>query len=809
MTASPAAFESRTLVQHWRDCRIEKTLPTYEAVVLGSLGRLTDRTALVSSRAGQAATVMWAGSAFQGWLQSEAHGLSVSGLPDEVRQPVREIVANALASSEPAFARCDRITEGVVTTTGLVGVPLANGWGEALVLIGLADEGVRTELVQAMFGATDQGMLALSTIRNPDGAAIDFKVVAANQGAHRLLDKPPGGLHWQRLVEILPCHTAGGVIAILVTLVETGRRVVFELNHPAADGHPVHLKVEAGGIGDLIALTLTDVGDIKARDASFRLLFENNPVPMWVTDSGTGSFLAVNDAAVEHYGFGRQTFLGMRLADLSADAGAIDAAASRKDGPLHHRIADGSPIEVNLFERAMPFEGRPAVIGAAIDVTEKRRAEARIAHMAHHDALTGLPNRVLFRDHLADAVVRQARSGEAALLFCLDLDKFKIVNDTLGHAVGDALLTAAATRLAGCLRSEDIVARFGGDEFAILVRRADSPALLQGLTARILEELARPFRLDDQDCHIGTSIGVAFLPQDGSDPETLLRNADLALYRAKADGGGTFRCFEPEMDAWVQLRRSRENDLREAFARGQFSLVYQPLLNSHGGGVTAFEALLRWHHPEQGTISPAEFVPLAEETGLINPIGAWVLRTACAEAATWPQHVRVAVNLSPVQFRNRNLVETVKEALAASWLAANRLEVEITESVLLSENAANLAALHAIRDLGVRIAMDDFGTGYSSLGYLRSFPFDKIKIDRSFVSQIGVNAHCTAIVRAVTGLGASLGIMTTAEGVETASQLAALQAEGCDEVQGFLFSRPVPAEEARRLIAAGTMPRAA
>ncbi|GLS43978.1 GGDEF domain-containing protein [Methylobacterium brachythecii] len=783
-------------------------MPTYEAVVLGSLGRLTDRTALVVSREGQAETVLWAGAQFQDWLQGDAQGLPVSQLSDEVCQPVREIVAAALDSSEPAFARCDRISEGVVTTTGLVGVPLANGWGRPLVLIGLADDGVRTELVQAMFGATDQGMLALSTVRDPDGAAVDFKIVAANQGAHRLLNRAPGALHWQRLADVLPGHAANDVAAIFSDLVETGRRRVFELTHLRPDGGPLYLKVEAGSIGDLIALTLTDVGDIKARDASFRLLFENNPVPMWVTESGSGRFLAVNDAAIEHYGFAREAFLGMRLSDLAAGDDVSNASGAMRDGPLLHRIVDGTPIEVNLFERAVPFEGREAVIGAAIDVTERRRAEARIAHMAHHDALTGLPNRVLFGEHLAEALARQERSGEAALLFCLDLDKFKIVNDTLGHAAGDALLSAAAGRLVGCVREGDIVSRLGGDEFAILVRCVESPLLLHSLTLRIIDELSRPFRLDGQDCHIGTSIGVALLPQDGRDPEMLLRHADLALYRAKAAGGGTFRCFEPEMEAWAQLRRSRENDLREAFARGQLSLVCQPLLNSLGGGVTAFEALLRWQHPEHGAISPAEFVPLAEETGLINPIGAWVLRTACAEAATWPDHIRVAVNLSPVQFRNRDLVDTVKQALAESGLAANRLEIEITESVLLAEEAANLAALHALRDLGVRIAMDDFGTGYSSLGYLRSFPFDKIKIDRSFVSQVGVNAHCTAIVRAATGLGASLGIVTTAEGVETASQLAALQAEGCDEVQGFLFSRPVPAEEARSLIA-GTIARAA
>jgi diguanylate cyclase (GGDEF)-like protein/PAS domain S-box-containing protein len=800
----------KNILRRWQECRTGAApMPSYEAVVLGSLGRLADRAALVTTCGGRAATILWAGQDFGAWLAEDrvdppagtppVEALAIEALPVDVREPVQEMVAAALASGQPAHSRCDRLAAGVVTSTRLVGVPLGNRWGEPFVLIGLDGASVRTELVQAMFTATDQGILALSTVRDGAGRPVDFKIVALNRGAERLLERTAATLQWQRVGQLFPGAITERTIATLAAMVERGGRAAFELSRPRSDGGTLHLKVEAGCVGDLLSVTMTDVGDIKAREASFRLLFENNPVPMWVVAAAGDRFLAVNDAAVAHYGYSREQFLSRAPADVAIAPDAAAGLGLQAAGSLHRR-ADGSTIEVSLFRRAMPFEGRQAVLEAAIDMTERRRAEARIAHMAHHDALTGLPNRVLFRDRLGEAIARHDRDGEEAVLLCLDLDKFKIVNDTLGHPVGDALLREAAERIAGCLRTDDLVARLGGDEFAILVRGTDLPVLADGLIARVIAELGRPFRLEGQDCHIGTSIGVACLPRDGTDPETLMKNADLALYRAKAEGGSTFRCFEPEMDAWVQARRRRENELREAFARGQFSLVYQPLMDARADRILAFEALLRWHHPEHGPVSPAEFVPLAEETGLIVPIGAWVMQTAFAEAAAWPETIRLAVNLSPIQFRNRNLVETVRAALATSCLDPRRLELEITESVLLADSAANLAVLHELRAMGIRIAMDDFGTGYSSLGYLRSFPFDKIKLDRSFVSQVGENTHCTAIVRAVASLGASLGIATTAEGVETAEQLAMLRAEGYDEVQGFLFSRAVPAREARRLI---------
>nr|WP_318284507.1 MULTISPECIES: EAL domain-containing protein [unclassified Methylobacterium] len=769
-------------------------MPSYDDVVLGRLGRLGDRCALITTRDGRAERILWGGAGFRDWFEDEIHDRPLSGTPDEIRRPVEEIAVRALRSGEPASARCDRITDGIVTTWSLLGVPLAKGGGMPLLLIHVDDEGVRTELVQAMFGATGQGLMAVGAIRDAEGSVVDFKIVAANQGTAEIFRRPAASLQWQRLGDLVPPRL--GVTGLLSGILGRTERAVFETAFPRADGTMLHLKVEARAIGDLIAVAMTDIGDIKAREASFRFLFENNPLPMWLVDGETARFVAVNEAAVSHYGYSREAFLARGLPDLS-ESGLSGFA---RDGGLHrHLRADGSLIEVTLFERSLAFEGRPAVLGAAIDVTEQRRAEARITHMAHHDALTGLPNRVLFSACLIEAIAEHARTGAKAALLCLDLDKFKFVNDTLGHPAGDALLRQVAERITACLRREDLVARLGGDEFAVLLRNPDAGAV-ETITGRIIEALARPVRLGDRDCQIGVSIGIARLPEHGTESDTLLRNADLALYRAKAEGGSLAHCFEAAMDSWARSRRRRETDLHEAFARGDLALAYQPVVDVRARTIVGFEALLRWHHPAEGMVPPAEFVPLAEETGLIVPIGAWVLRQACAEASLWADPVRVAVNLSPVQFRDPGLVATVREALALSGLAPQRLELEVTESVLLAASEANVATLHALRDLGVRIAMDDFGTGYCSLSYLQKFPFDKIKIDRSFVSRLGEDPHSTAIVRAVIGLGASLGIVTVAEGVETEAQFAHLREEGCGEVQGYLFGRPSPATAARALM---------
>jgi diguanylate cyclase (GGDEF)-like protein len=396
-------------------------------------------------------------------------------------------------------------------------------------------------------------------------------------------------------------------------------------------------------------------------------------------------------------------------------------------------------------------------------------------------------------------VLGRLRRTETVAVLSLDLDHFKSVNDTLGHPVGDLLLQAAAGRMRSCVRGEDIVARVGGDEFAVVQVPSDQPQDVTALATRLIEVIGAPYDLNGHQVVVGVSIGIALAPSESNEPDVLIKNADLALYRAKADGGGVYRFFEAEMDARMQARRVLELDLRRAIVTGEFELYYQPIIDVKTGEITSCEALMRWHHPERGMIAPLDFIPLAEATGLIVPIGEWVLRQACSEAASWPNHITVAVNLSPAQFKSRSLVSTVVSALATSGLAAGRLELEITELVLLQDNESAFAVLHQLRELGVKIAMDDFGTGYSSLGYLRSFPFDRIKIDQSFIRDLPAKKASLAIVRAVVGLSGSLDIKTTAEGVETAEQLASLTSEGCNEFQGFLFSEPRPAAEIARM----------
>lgn len=425
------------------------------------------------------------------------------------------------------------------------------------------------------------------------------------------------------------------------------------------------------------------------------------------------------------------------------------------------------------------------------DITEQRQAELKIAHMAHHDALTDLANRALLDQRLAQAFA----SNQTFAVHHIDLDKFKSVNDTLGHHAGDALLRGVSERLRRLVRPSDTIARMGGDEFIVLQTPIGEAGEPGSLAQRIIERMTVPFDIDDGQTIAGASIGIAVAPADGTTPEQLLRNADLALYRAKSDGRGTYRLFEPAMD---QSRRALEIDLRKALAGGEFELHYQPLVKSESGEISGFEALIRWQHPQHGLIAPNSFIPLAEETGLIVPIGEWVIRQACRTASRWPKHLHVAVNISAAQFRYAGLAEVIVSALATAGLEASRLEIEITESVLLQDKEGTLAILHRLREFGVGIALDDFGTGYSSLTYLQCFPFDKIKIDRSFVRDVATDAGSLNIVRAITALASGMGMTATAEGVETREQLDRIAAEGCTEMQGYLFSRPLPASEIER-----------
>jgi diguanylate cyclase (GGDEF)-like protein len=419
--------------------------------------------------------------------------------------------------------------------------------------------------------------------------------------------------------------------------------------------------------------------------------------------------------------------------------------------------------------------------------------------MARHDALTDLPNRVLFRERLMDALAATRRGGTLALLY-LDLDRFKGVNDTLGHHMGDELLKLVAERLRACVRETDTVARVGGDEFAIIQTGVERPIDTAALARRIGEAVRAPYDLAGHAVIIDTSIGIAMGPTDGHEPDDLLKAADMALYGAKADGRGTYRFFESGMDKRMKSRRELEIALRRALSQGEFELHYQPQVDVVDGRITGCEALLRWKHPERGMVSPAEFIPVAEEIGLIVPIGEWVLRKACMDAARMPGHIKIAVNLSPIQVMNPNIVSVVIGALSAASLPAHRLEIEITESVLMQSTELTMATLHRLREIGVRISMDDFGTGYSSLSYLRKFPFDKIKIDRSFIAGLPTDSDSVAIVRAVAGLARSLNMTATAEGVETKQQLDQVRALGCAEMQGYLFSPPRPLAQLAELL---------
>jgi diguanylate cyclase (GGDEF)-like protein/PAS domain S-box-containing protein len=573
-----------------------------------------------------------------------------------------------------------------------------------------------------------------------------------------------------------------------------------------ADGRVILIEERLTEDGGVVGLRV-DITELKQREASFRLLFDSNPVPMIVCALDGEHILAVNDAAVEHYGYSRAEFEKLTIRSLQAFDNSppwagdptSDEQAART---WKHVKADGTLIDLAIYSRNLVHNERPSVLLALMDITERKRAEARLAFLAQHDGLTGLPNRNLLRQQMDEILLHTRRSTEKVGLLVLGLDNFKSVNDTLGHGVGDKLLRGVGKRLRSTLREEDVLARLNSDEFAIIQTGMNRPEDAVLLSRRLLEAIADPYLLDGHSVVIGATIGIAMAPGDGDDSEKLLKNADMALSRAKAETRGTFSFFEADMDARAQSRRKIELDLRDAIQNDVLRPHYQPLVDLASGRITGFEALVRWPHPERGMISPGEFIPVAEETGLINSLGVLMLRRACMDAALWPDDVRVAVNLSPAQFRTANLLSIVMDALKQSGLPPKRLEVEITETLLLEKSSQVLATLHALRALGVRISMDDFGTGYSSLSYLRSFPFDKIKIDQSFVRDLDANRDAQAIIRAIVSLGKGLGVTITAEGVETEAEFSCLRAEGCHEGQGFLFSRARPNVEIVELLKA-------
>jgi diguanylate cyclase (GGDEF)-like protein/PAS domain S-box-containing protein len=544
--------------------------------------------------------------------------------------------------------------------------------------------------------------------------------------------------------------------------------------------------------------------------AFLRQIIDHIPSQITVKDVRDRRYVLANRVAEIHVGLSNDAIVGKTARDIFP---RVFAERIARDDDESLRSPDGLSLDEHRWESKVSGSrlitskrigirdqaGEPRyIINVVEDVTERRRADEQIAHLAHYDALTDLPNRVLFREQVERELQRSSRGEQFALLY-IDIDEFKGINDSLGHHVGDELLKIVAARLKNCIRETDLVARLGGDEFAVIQSNAGDVADVVEFVTRIHEAIRQPYQCLGHQLSTDASIGIALAPRDGTDLEQLIKNADLAMYAAKADGRRTHRFFEPAMDASAKARLKMQQDLRQALVDGGFEIHYQPVVDLRHDEVVGCEALLRWRHPERGMVSPAEFIPVAEDTGLIVELGEWVLRTACAEAASWPDHVRVAVNVSPVQLKCQSLALKVVGALADSGLPASRLELEITEAVLIRDDEAALAILHQLRAIGVRIALDDFGTGYSSLSYLKRFPFDKIKIDRCFISDVAEIDGSAAIVQAVVNIAAARNMTTTAEGVETLEQKERLRALGCTEMQGYLFSAARPGSEVRKL----------
>lgn len=614
-------------------------------------------------------------------------------------------------------------------------------------------------------------LAALETVRTGGEARLELDVIDS-QGNHRCMD-----------VIAAPVRGAADIPTRMISI----WRDITEATTARVDAETAQRQAEAAAARLSVVLEST-MDSVLVVDHVWRVIY-------------------MNENARQLLGLGEEA-IGSSLWKLYPD---------EANGPFHENyrraLENGKPVSFEEYVSALKIwlevHASPTEDGLSIffrDTSARREAEQerfqaqkQIYHMSRHDALTALPNRVLFRDtveqHLNDV-------GPDALLavLSLDLDNFKSVNDAYGHHAGDVLLRQVAERLKVCLGDEDTVASLGGDEFAICMPALRDADEASDMARRLVASVSAPFDLDGVHVSIGTCVGIAVAPEDGTAVDQIAKASDVALYRAKAIGRGGFCRYVKGMDAHVQTREALKLSLRQALIRGEFEVHYQPIISLQSNHVTTCEALVRWQHPDKGMISPADFIPLAEETGLIVQIGEWVLREACGQAATWPDDVGVAVNLSPVQFKSGNVLDVIKDSLSASGISASRLQLEITESVLLDEDDINLRMLQQIRQLGVKIAMDDFGTGYSSLGYLRSFPFDKIKVDRSFISDLPDGRESLAIVRAVAGIGRSLGITTTVEGVETLAQLDAVMVEGFDEAQGYLFARPLPASKLREFI---------
>ncbi|NEU14831.1 EAL domain-containing protein [Methylobacterium sp. BTF04] len=592
---------------------------------------------------------------------------------------------------------------------------------------------------------------------------------------------------------------------------------ISDYEHVRPNGMVLQVRTLPLPYGGLVR-TFTDVtarraaeSALRASEARYRLLAENANDVIVLGDFNRRR-LYISPAARIVFGYEPEELVGTSLDEFChpEDAQALaehwsrmtTGQESRLVTCLRHRHKDGHYVWIEASLRVLPDAQAGdgvSYVATLRDVSARREAEERVRHMALHDALTGLPNRTLFRDRLDQAIAHGRRASTGFAVLACDLDRFKAVNDSLGHPAGDALLRAVAERMRAVLRPYDTIARLGGDEFAIVLTYLDHPREAAGLAERLIAAVSEPIDLDGQSVEVGVSIGVTVAMERDHDPDELFKRADIALYEAKAAGRNTHREFEPDAGARIATRGQLVLDMKEAIRRDAFHLAYQPVVDAATGVVLSFEALMRWRHSAKGDVVPSAFIPIAEETGMIVPLGAWALQEACREAAHWPGSIRVAVNVSVVQLRRPGIEATVLSALAASGLPANRLKLEVTESVLMQDAEAVIACLHRLRALGVRIALDDFGTGYSSLSYLRRFPFDQIKIDRAFIRDIA-DPDAAAIVRAVVGIGERLGMSIVAEGVETREQLDLVRREGCTQVQGFLFSQPLTPQEARAYV---------
>jgi diguanylate cyclase (GGDEF)-like protein/PAS domain S-box-containing protein len=665
-------------------------------------------------------------------------------------------------------------------------------------------EGVRRQLAAIVESSSDAIL----------GQGLDGAVLSWNGAAERMYGYTAAEMIGHDIRRLVPAERVHELDEVTARARRGERVPPIETQRLRRDGALIDVSLSVspivGGNGDVAAFAVIarDITEqTRARlaladsEASFRLLFAANPQPMWVYDAATLEFIEVNDAAVRHYGYDRERFLNLRITDIRPGADVVPlladlegGAAGRSDGePWRHLLADGRIIDVEVTSHRLQFAGRDAVLVAVKDVTDRNALDAQLRHQAFHDSLTGLANRALFNDRVEHALGRRIGDGMPVLLL-LDLDRFKVVNDSLGHAVGDEMLVEVARRLEGAVRLGDTVARLGGDEFAILLE--DSPeGRPQQQAARLLEALSAPMQIGGQQVTATASLGIAIAAQ-GITAGDLLRNADVAMYRAKAEGGGRFEFSRPAMYAAAVRQMELSAALRRSLDRDEFVLRYQPIVDLGDGAVVGMEALIRWSHPELGLLDPVEFVPVAEDSGLIVPIGSWVLGEACAAAMRWTTPTgetsegRINVNLSGRQLADPDIVEHVGNALSESGLPAHRLTLEFTESVLMQDSEANMRRLRRLRELGVRLAIDDFGIGYSSLAYLRRFPVDDLKIDKSFIAGVPEDEDALSVVRTIVQLGRSLGLRVVAEGVETAAQYLALRTLGADLVQGFYMARP-------------------